>query len=257
MTLGRLEDGEKQASLQQPPDRRPPTVDPPGARASNLSPINDELRKRYSLKDDLKGVVVTRVDPNSHAADKRIQAGRGHRRGRPGAGLEPGRRDQADRRPEDGGQEVGAAPGRRTPRAKSASSRCRSSRTPARAERRPDPRPVADELRRRIALAVQQRRQVGVVDPGMGGRRHGGLGVEGDAEAGAFEHREIVGAVADRQRVGGRRARGVRAARPASRASPPCRGSARDTCPRAPSPSRSSTLERCSSKADAAPRSAR
>ena len=32
-------------------------------------------RRRYSLKDDLKGVVVTRVDPNSAAADKRIQAG--------------------------------------------------------------------------------------------------------------------------------------------------------------------------------------
>ena len=37
--------------------------------------MTDELRRRFSLKDDLKGVVVTRVDPNSAAADKRIQAG--------------------------------------------------------------------------------------------------------------------------------------------------------------------------------------
>ena len=37
--------------------------------------MTDELRRRFSLKDDLKGVVVTRVDPNSAAADKRIQPG--------------------------------------------------------------------------------------------------------------------------------------------------------------------------------------
>jgi serine protease Do len=37
--------------------------------------MTDELRRRFSLKDDLKGVVITRVDPNSSASDKRIQAG--------------------------------------------------------------------------------------------------------------------------------------------------------------------------------------
>ena len=31
--------------------------------------------RRYNIKDNVKGVVVTRVDPNSAAADKRIQAG--------------------------------------------------------------------------------------------------------------------------------------------------------------------------------------
>ncbi|HEX2510598.1 MAG TPA: DegQ family serine endoprotease [Microvirga sp.] len=75
VTLGRLEDGERQqqAGLQQPP------TDPPTATRQALgltmSGINDELRRRYSLKDGLKGVVVTRVDPNSVAADKRIQPG--------------------------------------------------------------------------------------------------------------------------------------------------------------------------------------
>uniref|UniRef100_UPI003CC82142 Do family serine endopeptidase n=1 Tax=Terrirubrum flagellatum TaxID=2895980 RepID=UPI003CC82142 len=39
------------------------------------SSITDEVRKRFNLKEGLKGVVVTRVDPNSSAADKRIQAG--------------------------------------------------------------------------------------------------------------------------------------------------------------------------------------
>ena len=37
--------------------------------------MTDELRKKYSIKDTVKGVVVTRVDPNSTAADKRIQPG--------------------------------------------------------------------------------------------------------------------------------------------------------------------------------------
>jgi serine protease Do len=74
VTVGRLEDGEKQlASVQQPSTESPTVVRQ--ALGLSLSGINDELRQRYSLKDDLKGVVVTRVDPNSAAADKRIQPG--------------------------------------------------------------------------------------------------------------------------------------------------------------------------------------
>jgi serine protease Do len=75
VTLGRLEDGERQqqAGLQQPPTEAPTATRQ--ALGLTMSGINDELRRRYSLKDDLKGVVVTRVDPNSVAADKRIQAG--------------------------------------------------------------------------------------------------------------------------------------------------------------------------------------
>jgi serine protease Do len=75
VTLGRLEDGERQqqAGLQQPPTNTPPVARE--ALGMNLSGITEELRRRYSLKEDLKGVVVTRVDPNSAAADKRIQAG--------------------------------------------------------------------------------------------------------------------------------------------------------------------------------------
>jgi serine protease Do len=73
VTIGRLEDGEKQANLQQPSTEAPSVARE--ALGLRLSGITDELRQRYSLKDDLKGVVVTRVDPNSAAADKRIQPG--------------------------------------------------------------------------------------------------------------------------------------------------------------------------------------
>jgi serine protease Do len=75
VTLGRLEDGEKtqQAGLNQPS-----TEAPAAARkvvGLELSGLNEELRRRFSIKEDVKGVVVTRVDPNSPAADKRIQPG--------------------------------------------------------------------------------------------------------------------------------------------------------------------------------------
>jgi serine protease Do len=75
VTLGRLEDGERQqqAGLQQPPTDAPTVTRQ--ALGLSLSAISDDLRRRYSIKDNVKGVVVTRVDPSSAAADKRIQAG--------------------------------------------------------------------------------------------------------------------------------------------------------------------------------------
>jgi serine protease Do len=75
VTLGRLEDGEKtqQAGLNQPPTDGPAATR--RAVGLELSGLNEELRRRFSIKEDVKGVVVTRVDPNSPAADKRIQPG--------------------------------------------------------------------------------------------------------------------------------------------------------------------------------------
>jgi serine protease Do len=70
--LGRLEDGEKMAKLSTP-DAEKPAIKK--AMGMELSSINDELRKRYNIKEGVRGVVVTRVDANSPAADKRIQAG--------------------------------------------------------------------------------------------------------------------------------------------------------------------------------------
>jgi len=40
-----------------------------------LSGMNDELRKRYKIKDSIKGVVITGVDAGSVAAEKRLAAG--------------------------------------------------------------------------------------------------------------------------------------------------------------------------------------
>lgn len=71
--LGRLEDGEKPqlANAKQPE----PESAARQALGLNLSGLTDELRRKFSIKDTVKGVVVTRVDPNSTAADKRIVPG--------------------------------------------------------------------------------------------------------------------------------------------------------------------------------------
>jgi serine protease Do len=74
--LGRLEDGEKQAAAK--PDAGTPAKPAPAVKRSlglELSTINDDLRKRYSIKDSVKGVVITAVDANSPAAEKRLAAG--------------------------------------------------------------------------------------------------------------------------------------------------------------------------------------
>ena len=73
--LGRLEDGEKLAAaktnLESPPDKSvvKKTL---GIELSNLS---EDLRKRYKIKDTVKGVVITGVDASSPASDKRLSAG--------------------------------------------------------------------------------------------------------------------------------------------------------------------------------------
>ncbi len=73
--LGRLE--ETQQAKAEPGQTGPRGSAPVTARALGLelSPITDDLKKRFSIKDNVKGVVVTRVDPNSAAADKRIAPG--------------------------------------------------------------------------------------------------------------------------------------------------------------------------------------
>ena len=60
---------------------------------------------------------------------------------------------------------------------------------------------VVGELGARVALQIEQRREVAVVDARMRGRGDLRLGVIGDAEAGRLDHREIVGAVAGRERL--------------------------------------------------------
>jgi serine protease Do len=76
VTLGRLEDGERQASAAQP---NAPAATPPAATrrllGMQLGPLNAEARRQHSIKDSVRGVVVGRVEPESNAATKRIQAG--------------------------------------------------------------------------------------------------------------------------------------------------------------------------------------
>ncbi len=74
VTLGRLEDGERQASA------RPAAAEVPQAATRKLlgmelGPLNAEARRRHGIKDSVKGVVVNQVDPGSNAATKRLQAG--------------------------------------------------------------------------------------------------------------------------------------------------------------------------------------
>jgi serine protease Do len=74
--LGRLEDGEKQASLADKKDEQlesKPVVK--RALGLDLAAMSDDLRKRYKIKDNVKGVVITKVDPTSSAAEKRLSEG--------------------------------------------------------------------------------------------------------------------------------------------------------------------------------------
>ena len=75
--LGRLEDGEKQAALTK--HDTPATSEEKSVVKKtlglNLTNMSDDLRKRYKIKDGIKGVVITSVDDNSPASDKRISAG--------------------------------------------------------------------------------------------------------------------------------------------------------------------------------------
>ena len=76
VTLGRLEDGEKLVALDnggKSPDAGKPAVQK--ALGMEFSALSDEVRKKFKIKDSVKGVVVSTVDAGSVAADKRVQPG--------------------------------------------------------------------------------------------------------------------------------------------------------------------------------------
>jgi serine protease Do len=73
--LARLEDGEKQAALTKKDEPAEPKSVVKKALGLELSNLNDDLRKRYSIKPKVKGVVITAVEPNSTAAEKRLTPG--------------------------------------------------------------------------------------------------------------------------------------------------------------------------------------
>ena len=75
--LGRLEDGEKQAK--NGPSRRDSDTNDNAVKSAlgmDFATLGDSLRAKYQIKDSVKaGVVITRVDPSSNAAEKRLQPG--------------------------------------------------------------------------------------------------------------------------------------------------------------------------------------
>jgi serine protease Do len=74
--LGRLEDGEKQAALTPKKDAAPEEKSVVQKTLGlNLSNMTDDLRGRYKIKDTVKGVVITGVDAQSPAAEKRLNVG--------------------------------------------------------------------------------------------------------------------------------------------------------------------------------------
>ena len=75
--LGRLEDGEKQAAGGKggPDKAKPEATATAKSLGLELSGLSADLQKKFNLKGDAKGVVVTRVDSDSPAGEKRVQAG--------------------------------------------------------------------------------------------------------------------------------------------------------------------------------------
>jgi serine protease Do len=73
--LGRLEDTEKLASAAAQTDQVPAAPAVQSALGMSLSMLSDDLRKKYAIKDTVKGVVVTEVDPASPAGGKGIKPG--------------------------------------------------------------------------------------------------------------------------------------------------------------------------------------
>src|SRR5665213_1628920 len=74
--LGRLEDGEKKVAAlsnkDNPSDEKSAVKQALGLDLANIS---DDLRKHYKIKDNVNGVVITGVKPDSAAAEKRLAPG--------------------------------------------------------------------------------------------------------------------------------------------------------------------------------------
>ena len=74
--LGRLEDAEKQqvaARSDAGKDEDKSVVKK--ALGLDLSNLTDDLRRKFKIKDSVKGVVITGVEAGSAAAEKRLNAG--------------------------------------------------------------------------------------------------------------------------------------------------------------------------------------
>ena len=73
--LGRLEDAEKQQTANKDPAAPDDKSVVKKTLGLDLANLGDDLRKRYKIKDSIKGVVITAVEQGSAGADKQLKAG--------------------------------------------------------------------------------------------------------------------------------------------------------------------------------------
>jgi serine protease Do len=75
VTLGRLEDGEKQVAEAKPDTPAEPKSVVKRALGLDLASLDGALRSKYKIKDSVEGVAIVGVDPNSPAGTKQLSAG--------------------------------------------------------------------------------------------------------------------------------------------------------------------------------------
>jgi len=75
VTLGRLEEGEKVAEVKGEEPAAPPPKDETKILGLTLGALDDSAREKYKLNAEVRGVVISAVDPSSAAAEKGIAAG--------------------------------------------------------------------------------------------------------------------------------------------------------------------------------------
>jgi serine protease Do len=75
VTLGRLEDGEKKVAVATENDDTPKMDAVTKALGMEFSALSDEARKNFKIKDSVKGVIVTSVEPGSAAAERGLRRG--------------------------------------------------------------------------------------------------------------------------------------------------------------------------------------
>src|SRR5437588_6876695 len=75
VTLGRLEDGEKVQTAAKTKDEPAEKLVTQKALGLDLATLSKDLRTRYKIKDNVKGVIITNVDGGSDAAEKRLSPG--------------------------------------------------------------------------------------------------------------------------------------------------------------------------------------
>ncbi len=73
--LGKLNEDTQQASLTKKDDAPADKPVVKKALGLDLANLTDDLRRKNHIKDKVRGVLITGVDPNSPAADKRLRAG--------------------------------------------------------------------------------------------------------------------------------------------------------------------------------------